>query len=119
MDAQHGILIDAINDLRQALMQGAARERIAKELNRILDFSRMHFASEEQLLELHNYPGLAEHREVHQRLLHQIREAAQRSQRGEQVETRSLLEFLRRWYTEHIETLDKPYGKWLNDHGVL
>ena len=111
MDDQHGILMDTMNDLRLALVRGSSRE--------LIEFTRMHFWSEEQLLQQYGFPGLAEHCAAHHSLLAQILQSAHRVQYGEGVEIRSLLSFLRGWYLEHIESLDQQYGPWLNEHGVV
>lgn len=44
MDDQHGILMDAINALRLALVRGAGRETISQLLDEFIEFSRMHFS---------------------------------------------------------------------------
>jgi hemerythrin-like metal-binding protein len=119
MDDQHGILMDTMNDLRLALVRGSSREQVSELLDRLIEFTRMHFWSEEQLLQQHGFPGLAEHCAAHHSLLAQILQSAHRVQHGEGVEVRSLLSFLRDWYLEHIESLDQQYGPWLNEHGVV
>jgi len=118
MDDQHGILMDTMNELRLAMVRGADREQLNELLTRLIDFMRMHFWSEEQLMEQTGFPGLAEHRLEHERLLDQIRESARRAQRSEAVGMRSLLAFLRDWYIEHIEGLDQEYGTWFNEKGI-
>lgn len=118
MDDQHGILIDTLNELRLAVVRGYDRNEVSMLLNRLIEFTRMHFWSEEQLLEQTGYPGLAEHRIDHQRLLSQIQESASRIQHGESLHMRPLLGFLRDGYQEHIEGSDKEYGPWLNQHGI-
>ena len=118
MDDQHGILMDTMNELRMALMRGAGREQLSEVLDRLIEFTRMHFASEEQMLERSGFPGLAAHRSEHQRLLAQILEANHRALHGEKLQVRALLLILRDWYTVHIENVDKEYGPWLNERGV-
>ena len=118
MDDQHGIMMDALNDLRLSLVQGRGRDQVSEGLNRVLEFTRMHFSSEEQLLEQEGFPGLAQHREAHQRLLGQIEEAALRTQHNDEVRMQSTLLFLRDWYMSHIEDLDSQYGAWLNERGI-
>ena len=118
MDDQHGILMDTMNELRLAVVCGRGREQVSELLDRLIEFTRMHYWSEEQLLEQNGFPGLAEHRAAHHSLLAQMLEAAHRVQYGEGVEMRPLLRFLREWFTEHIEGLDREYGPWLNEHGV-
>ncbi len=119
MDAQHSILMDALNDLRERLVQGADHEQVCDSLSRIVEYTRQHFANEEQLLEQHGYPELGPHRAAHRRLLQQIAETTQRIESGEPVEISSLISFLRHWFNDHIELFDQRYGAWLNERGIF
>jgi len=122
MDEQHGVLMDTLNDLRLALVHGRGRDQVSDQvsvdLSRLIEFTRMHFSSEERLLEQHGFPGAAEHRNAHQRLLGQIEEAALHTQHNDEVHMRALLLFLRDWYMKHIEDMDSQYGSWLNERGI-
>lgn len=119
MDDQHGILMDTMNELYSALVRGCDRKKLDEHLERLMEFSRLHFLCEEQLLERHGFPALAEHRDAHQILLRKIQETADHVVHTEGVESHSLLIFLRNWYTEHIEGLDQQYGSWLNERGIF
>lgn len=119
MDDQHAILLDALNDLRLTLVHGGGREQMDDGLELLLGFTRMHFNSEEQLLETHHYPGLEDHREVHRLLLNQLAEAARRTTHRDEIQARTLLLFLRDWYFGHLEGMDREYGLWLNERGIL
>lgn len=118
MDDQHGIIMDTMNELREMIVQGRERRVIGEQLDRLVDFTQKHFESEEQLLEKQGFPGLQNHRAAHWRLLSQIQAAAERAKHSEGVEIQSLFHFLRAWYMEHIEGLDRQYGPWLNERGV-
>lgn len=118
MDDQHGILMDAMNELRLAVVRGASREQVSQLLDQLVEFTRMHFASEERLMEQTEFAGLAEHRAEHHRLLAQGLQLAHRLQYGEGVDLSSLLSFLRTSYTEHIADLDQQYGPWLNERSI-
>jgi len=83
MDDQHGILMDAMNELRQAVVRGAGGEQVSELLDRLIEFTRMHFWSEEQLMEQTGFPGLAEHRAEHHSMLAQLLQSAHRVQYGE------------------------------------
>lgn len=119
MDDQHAILMDTLNDLRLTLVHGGGREQMDEGLGRLLGFTRMHFISEERLLEAHDYPLVIGHREVHRRLLNQLETAAQRSSRHDEIQSRTLLLFLRDWYLGHLEGMDRDYALWLNQRGIL
>jgi hemerythrin len=118
MDDQHGILMDTVNELRVRLLQGASREAIGTQLERLIEFTGMHFACEEKLLEVHGYPGLKAHRAEHQKLMREIRLALERTQHGQSGDLQPLLDFLRNWFTQHVEREDMFYGEWLNSRGI-
>jgi hemerythrin-like metal-binding protein len=118
MDDQHGILLDTMNELRLAAVRGSGREQVSEVLDRLIEFTRMHFWSEEQLLEQHGFPGLAEHRVEHQHMLARILHSSHRMQHGDKMQMRPLLCFLREAYAEHIEGMDREYGPWMNERGV-
>jgi hemerythrin len=118
MDDQHGILMDTLNELRLALVRGSGHAQVSQVMERLLDYTRMHFASEEQLMERCGFPGLSEHRAAHRDLIKKIHSASYHLQHGEGVRLRPLLNGLRDGYLAHIETLDRQYGPWLNAHGV-
>jgi hemerythrin len=118
MDDQHGILMDTMNELCLAVARGSGREQVSEVLDRLIEFTRMHFWSEERLLEQRGFPGLASHRSEHQRMLAQILQSAHCAQHGEQMQMRPLLRFLRESYAEHNEGMDQEYGRWLNERGV-
>ena len=118
MDDQHGILMDAINALRLALVRGAGRERISELLDEFIEFTRMHFWSEEQLREQTGFAGLEEHRAEHHRMLADILQSAHRLQYGKGVQLRTLLCGLHHGFLHHIETMDQKYIPWLHKQGV-
>lgn len=118
MDDQHGILMDTVNELRLAVMHGRGREEVSEIFDRLIEFTRMHFQSEEQLMERAAFPGFAEHRIEHQRMLAELLAAAHSLQYGECTKIRPLLCALRDGLLLHIEILDRAYAPWLTKHGV-
>jgi hemerythrin-like metal-binding protein len=118
MDNQHGVLMDAMNDLRLAVVHGSGRESVCELLDHFIEFMRMHFTCEERLMEKTGFPGLSEHRAIHQSIMAQILQSAHRLQYGDGVDISALLCLLKDGYIEHIAGIDQQYGQWLNDHGV-
>jgi hemerythrin len=119
MDDQHGILMEALNQLRLSLLRGAKYRDLRLQLQRLVEFTQMHFQCEEQLLRQQGYPGVDEHRKAHQGLLDRLYKALEESNRNEVIHWNSMLEFLPSWYLDHVEQLDQPYGVWLNERGVF
>jgi hemerythrin-like metal-binding protein len=76
MDDQHDILMDAINELRIAVGRGCGREKASELLDQPIESMRMHFWSEEQLMEQTGFARVGEHRAEHHRMLAEILQAA-------------------------------------------
>jgi hemerythrin-like metal-binding protein len=119
MDDQHAILMDTINELRLALVHGCGQEKVSEHLDRLIEFTRMHFWSEEKLMEQSGFPDLARHRTEHHRMLAKLQQSSHSLQHGEGPQMRAMLRALRNGYIEHIERLDRKYGPWLNERGVF
>ena len=118
LDAQHTGLFKALNDLHDAMMKGQAQKLTGSLLNKLVDYTRKHFAAEEAMMASTGYPGLAAHRLKHRALTGQVEEYVARYDKGEITLNVQLLNFLREWLTNHIEKTDKEYGPWMNQHGV-
>jgi hemerythrin len=118
MDDQHGILVDTLNELRQQLAREGAHEQLNEQIERLIEFTRLHFGCEESLLERHDFPGLAEHRAAHRQLLSDVRQAGNCVENDEKTELQRQLGVLSASYLQHIEALDRQYGSWLNDRGI-
>jgi hemerythrin len=118
IDDQHGILLDALNELRMALLQGAECRSVAKLLTRVADLMRMHGSSEDKMLAQNGYPGLAAHRAEHQRLLAQLTQYEIRFEQRHSDSVYELVEYLRRWFTAHTRSASQTYGPWLQRGAV-
>ena len=118
MDNQHGVLMDAMNDLRWAALQGTGHEQVSAMLDHLIEFLRMHFTSEERLMEKCGSPGVAAHQAKHQSIMAQILQSSHRFQYGDGVDISALPSLLKVGYDGPIESFDHPYGEWLNDRGI-
>ena len=118
MDDQHGILLDALNELRMALLQGTESRTVREMLARTVDLMRMHLESEDRLLTLHGFPGVAAHREEKQRLLGRLEQFNIRFEQRHTPAAYELVEFLRKWFTTHTSNDKRSYGQYLQSRGV-
>jgi hemerythrin-like metal-binding protein len=118
LDEQHTGLFQALNELHDAMMKGQAQKLTGSLLNKLVDYTRKHFAAEEAMMTSTGYPELPAHREKHRALTRQVEEFVVSYDKGEITLNVQLLNFLREWLTNHIEKTDKEYGPWMNQHGV-
>ena len=118
LDSQHTVLFGLLNDLHAAMMKGQAQSLTGPLLRKLADYTRSHFAAEEQMMASARYPGLTEHRAKHRDLIRQVEEFSGRFEKGEIALNLHLMNFLRDWLMNHIQKTDREYGPWLNEHGV-
>ena len=118
MDDQHGILMDALNELRMALLRGTESRTVRGMLSKVTELMRMHVESEERLLALHGFPGLAAHRAEHQRLLGRLAQFDIRFEQRQSAAVYELVDYLRKWFTTHTGVAGQKYGPWLQKCGV-
>ena len=113
IDQQHLGLFGMVNELHDAMMKGQAQTAAGPLLDKLVRYTRDHFAYEERLMEAAKYPQLAGHRVHHSDLTHQVEEFVARYKRGDGTLNIELLRFLSNWLTRHIQQEDKGYRPWL------
>jgi len=118
IDDQHGVLLDALNELRLALLHGEDSKTVRAMLKRATELMRLHVESEDKLLALHGFPGLAAHRAEHQRLLGRLAQYDLRFEQRQSASAYELVEYLRKWFTTHTGIAGQKYGPWLQECGV-
>ncbi len=121
IDHQHGVLLDALNELRHALKIGADCESVRAQLNRVTELARLHLDSEERLLAQYEFPALEAYQAAHEQLLRTLQAhpvtCDRLSQHKQSDSVYALAEYLRGWFTAHTEAVHE-YGSWLTAHGV-
>jgi hemerythrin len=118
MDTQHRKLFDIIRELYSAMRSGHGKDVTGKVLTRLIDYTVQHFAAEEKLMEKNGYPVLAAHQAEHRALTDKVVAFKKSFDTGSALITLELMTFLQNWLTNHIQTVDKKYGDFLNSKGV-
>lgn len=118
IDEQHKVLVDLLNELNEAIQQRHGKEAAAEILERLADYTRVHFTVEESLMRILGYPDYDEHKRHHEELIRQMRELQQKLRAGHASISFELLYFLRNWLTHHIQEGDKRYVPFFIERGV-
>lgn len=116
VDAQHKLLVEALNELHSAVMRGEARNVTGMLLRTLLVYTRNHHASEEALMVKVSYPELRQHQAVHNELQLVLETHLTRLERGESAITLEFLLFVRDWLTNHFQKVDRGYVPWILRH---
>jgi hemerythrin len=115
VDAEHRKLFDIAAAVHDALGQsdGSAMDAARAAVEDLMAYVDTHFANEEALMEAAGYPRLAEHRELHRRLVTQVRDMWMRVELEQSCAPLDLSRFLHTWLTRHIEVDDRSFGRFV------
>ena len=109
IDLQHKTLLQFITDFERAVKGEMHWNTVQPLIVRAREFVTFHFAVEESLMQICNYPQLAAHRAEHQSALKQFAALEQRVLRQEKIN--ELLRELSSWLFDHIIESDKPFAR--------
>jgi hemerythrin len=121
IDEQHKLLVNLINRLfEETVVHKSDNNRQVMEeiLHELIEYTVIHFAVEESLFRIFNYPGTESHTKHHDDLKAQVVEIQAKVKKGEVTINVELLMFLKRWLEHHILYEDKLYGPFLLSQGV-
>jgi hemerythrin len=113
IDAEHDLQLQLLDSLSQALAKGGDFSPTRHILEQFIEFSDMHFLSEQLIMRLNSYPGYESHLEEHTRLMKKVRQIRESIVRGEKVSSLQLILELRDWLLNHIATEDSAFGEFL------
>ena len=113
VDAEHDLQMQLLDSLAQALEKGDDFSAAKHVLEQFIEFSDMHFLSEQLVMRLHGYPGYEPHLEEHTRLMKKVREIRSSVNNGEARIGFQLVQQLREWLLTHIAIEDVAFGEFL------
>ncbi|MCL5267920.1 MAG: bacteriohemerythrin [Bacteroidetes bacterium] len=118
IDDQHKKWISILNELHDAMKSGKGRDVMGNVLNELVDYTKVHFASEEKLMEANGYPLFSGHKMLHEDMIKEVELLRSRYNSGASGLTIEVMQFLSNWLSEHIVGTDKNYGPYLNGKGL-
>ncbi len=119
IDLDHQRLVEVINRLHEAVIEGQGQGVIRSTLDDLRTYVDTHFDREEHYFEQTGYPRAKMHKIEHSEFRRKV--TAFESGFAEKRLTLSvdILNFLRDWLVEHIEGSDRDYVPHLRSSGVL
>lgn len=118
IDEQHMVLVGLLNELHTAIKEKHGGDACIAILDRLVDYTRIHFAVEESLMRILEFPDYEEHKEEHEELLLEVRKLQGKIAVGSANISFELLHFLRMWLTNHILDSDMEYREHFISRGV-
>ena len=118
IDAQHQNLFAIPRELHAAMTAGQGKAAMGKILDRLIQYTAAHFAQEERLMRLADYPGLETHTSEHRVLTQKVIELQHDFNSGKTALSVQMLQFLRTWLQQHIQHSDLAYAPYLKQAKV-
>jgi hemerythrin-like metal-binding protein len=84
----------------------------------LINYTKEHFSSEEELMQQHNYPGYLAHKAEHDRLVKEAGALMEKHQSGAMSLSIETSTFLKKWLTNHILVVDKKYSSFFLDKKI-
>ncbi|MCF7835877.1 MAG: bacteriohemerythrin [Candidatus Marinimicrobia bacterium] len=118
IDKQHKNLIEIVNELSAAMEKNKVRDELAQILEKLVNFSREHFSTEEKYFDEFNYEHAESHKEEHKQFSDKIL-SLQKQYKDKELEISfDLIDFLEDWWLDHLIEEDQKYIKCFKDNGL-
>jgi hemerythrin-like metal-binding protein len=113
VDAYHNIFFQMVQEFGASL-QDEKSAPMADRVAFLVDYTFMHFASEERLMERAAYPDLEAHREVHLRFRERVQAIHQQFQENPgALKAEEVLALVQDWFAHHILGEDLRFKPWV------
>jgi methyl-accepting chemotaxis protein/hemerythrin len=110
IDQQHQKLIQLLNTLYDAMLEGKGKGKLEQLLTELVEYTKYHFKSEEELFEKFSYMGKMAHLKEHNALREKVMDFSLKIETGQVVITQDILKFLKAWINNHILSEDKKFA---------
>ena len=115
MNGEHALQMKLLGALRDAVAEGRSHAAVDEVLDQLLDFTKVHFASEEKLMRLYSYDGHDAHVREHEDAIAQIEKIRDRYRAGDHVLSLGTVDSLGRWILTHTQRADRALGAFLGE----
>ena len=109
IDFQHQKLLFILNDLIDIINASQPVNRLEEIIHRMVTYAKAHFGAEEKLMRKSGYSNLKQHEKQHKLFIMKILEINENYNPYNATLRSSLLEFLSKWYINHIGREDRDY----------
>jgi hemerythrin len=111
IDYEHHRLVNMLNEINELVLNEAESRKVADTLADFHTLATAHFALEEKIMRDRKYWGLEGRRDIHHRLLDQIREIMDAYETGAFRTTKSLPDTLKQWLAEAMDVDVKLFAE--------
>ena len=116
IDEQHQNLIDIINRAHDTDL-AKNKDEGNKILDELIEFTRIHFSTEENYFEKCHYPDAEKHIEEHARYIQKVLNYKSKYESGD-FDVEEFFNFLKEWLEHHLKVMDAGYVENFRECGL-
>jgi len=118
IDKQHKQLFSIANELLVQDHPLGYEKQIKITLQKIKEYIETHFTDEEIIMNKHNYPRLAEHKQRHNDIVNEMKKTMIKSNNMKDLHS-NLDELLSKWIKVHILIEDMHFSRWAKTNKII
>ena len=116
LDDDHKKLIGMLTVLLEDGVASKNRDDLVQLLNGLLEYTSVHIAREEDLMDRQGYPDLDAHKAAHRYFVDEVRKLSREYDESNTMMLRiDLILLLKEWLIEHIQSVDMRYKPFMTD----
>ncbi len=118
VDDEHQQLVATLNQLDEAMKSGKGTRVMSEILNQMVQYTQIHFESEEKLMVECDYPKISLHQAQHRQLEGKLIKFQVKFEKSGQRISKDMMVFLTNWLTKHILVDDNAFATFYNEAAV-
>lgn len=118
LDNQHKELVNILNEIFDAMSAGKSNEALGRIISKLVNYTRIHFSTEEKYMQKYNYPGYSAQKREHDAFIEKIQNFQKDFNSGKLTLSLDVSSFLKNWLIQHISGEDKKYESFFNQKGL-
>ncbi len=111
IDEQHRGIVSTINSFHYFIQEGRGDEVLEPTLATLENYTKIHFATEEDLMQRAGFPDLDKHKALHRTLMKRTTDISRESIYLKDPDM--ALRFLKEWWLGHINVEDRKYSPYV------
>lgn len=117
-DNQHKRMFEFINELGRAVNEIEEEAVLNEILERLVNYTEVHFRDEETNMARYNFPGFTKHKDEHEALTRRVCTYHQNFKSGK-ISAPDVMTFLQNWILGHILQTDMDYRSLLHYKEII
>ena len=118
LDDQHKQFIDMLNELYDAYLQNAHKEKLDIIVKQLFEYSSIHFATEEKYFKEFGYEDAESHILEHETFFKEISTMFANYNQNKTLLSLKVINYLQDWLINHILNVDRKYISCFKNAGL-